>query len=191
MARDLGQRQRGQPSGQGGGPRQSGGGGGGGGQQFPGGKRRKRKKRKRDAPSPNTEPSRWAALRGRWWILLVAIGILELYLFGSRGHVQVCVAREGVHDFSLLGSERTDDNTHRFPTCEDRLNIGITSHFDEVVESATIHACTRANILRSTTEKAICVIKQDGWQHRVGTSWCPPWHDHYYKRLFWFAFPDD
>ncbi len=151
--------------------------------------KKKRKKKKKRAAGPPA-PSRWEALRGRWWILLVAIGLIELYLFGSRGHVEVCVAREGVHDFALLGSERTEENTQRFPTCEARRNIGITSHYDEVVEAATIHACTRANILRSTTEKAICVIRQDGWQHRVHTAWCPPWHDHYYKRLFWFAFDD-
>lgn len=156
-------------------------------------RRNKRKKDKRtDAPAakPAAEPAKKEKLGAKLWLVLLAIGIAEVFLFGSRGHIEVCVARDGVHDFALLGQERNDENTQRYPTCEKRLNIGITSHFDEVLEGATIHACTRANILRSTTEKAICVIKEDGWQHRVVTDWCPPWHDHYYKRLLWFAFPE-
>jgi hypothetical protein len=121
---------------------------------------------------------------------LLAIGVVELWAFGSRGHINLCVGREGVHDFSLVGQDRNDENTRRYPSCEKRVNIGITSHYDEANEDAAINACRRATILRPKAETIACVIKEAGWQHQVETKWCPPWHDHYYKRLFWFAFTE-
>jgi hypothetical protein len=157
--------------------------------------RRKKKKGKRKA-----EAARQQALpaevppkksRGRVWaIALLAAAVFELWLFGRRGHLEVCVARDGEHDFALLGQPRTEENTRRYPTCEKRFNLGVTSHYDEAVEDGMLHACRRANILRGREAILLCALKEGGWQHRVEESWCPPWHDHYYKRLFWFAFGD-
>jgi len=140
------------------------------------------------AESSTTEGSQGP--RAKVWLALVVIAIFEMWLFGRRGHIELCVAREGVHDFALLDTPRTDDNTRRYPTCEKRLNIGITSHFEQAIEDAALHACRRANILRSKEEAIACVLQQAGWQRRTRTTWCPPTHDHYYKRLFWFAFDD-
>jgi hypothetical protein len=124
---------------------------------------------------------------GRWvWLALLVIAVVEVWLFGNRGHIEVCVGREGEHDFALLGSPRNEDNTRRYPTCEKRLNVGITSHFDEARDDAMIHACRRATILRGREVALKCALAIEGWEHRLSSSWCPPWHDHYYQRLFWF-----
>jgi hypothetical protein len=127
--------------------------------------------------------------RGRYvWLALLAVGLFELWLFGRRGHIEVCVAKEGVHDFALLGQKRTDENTRRFPTCEKRLNLGITSSFDDAREEAMLRACHRANILRGKQATLVCAIEEDGWQHRLTVEHCPPWHDHYYQRMLWFLY---
>jgi hypothetical protein len=179
-------------------------------------RRRKRKrsqkkdgeKRRRNGPTAGKkadddgdQPSKWSRYL---WVALVVAGVFELWLFGYRGHIEVCVGRQGEHDFALLGTPRNDDNTRRFPTCEKRLNIGITGKFDKQQEDAMIHACRRATILRGKRAALECAIGNKGikglegikgiksidgakaWEHRTTTGWCPPWHDHYYKRLFWF-----
>jgi hypothetical protein len=125
-------------------------------------------------------------MRGKLWLVLLAAGLFELWLFGRRGHIEVCVGRQGVHDFALLGQPRTEENTQRYPSCEKRLNIGVRSHFDELVEDGMLHACRRATILRGKDATLACAIKFEGWEHRVAVEHCPPWHDHYYQRLFWF-----
>jgi hypothetical protein len=147
------------------------------------------KKRTKRRTKKRTKPARGAGgIASRVWLALLTIGLIELWAFGSRGHIQVCVAHEGTHDFALLGEERTDANTRRYPSCEKRTNLGIVSGYDASLEDAAIHACRRATILRPKEVTIACVLKDAGWQHQVTTSWCPPWHDHYYKRLFWFAF---
>jgi hypothetical protein len=149
-------------------------------------RRRKKKKRQTEA-KPATPVAPKPRRRGLYWAVgLFLAALFELWLFGRRGHIEVCVGRQGEHDFALLGTPRTDENTRRYPSCEKRLNLGVTSHYDEAVEDAMLYACRRANILRGRDAILICAVKEDGWEHRVVTSWCPPWHDHYYKRLFWF-----
>ncbi len=159
-------------------------------------KKRKRKRKRKSpeqeaaAPSDASSPTGDAAPkpgRARYlWVVLLGIGLLEVWLFGRRGHVEVCVAKEGVHDFALIGQKRTDANTRQYPTCDKRLNLGITSSYEDAVKDAELHACHRANILRGKEATLICAIEQEGWQHRLTEQHCPPWHDHYYKRMFWF-----
>jgi hypothetical protein len=120
------------------------------------------------------------------WLILLAVGVLEVWLFGRRGHLEVCVARDGEHDFALLGTPRDDSNTKRYPTCEKRLNIGLTSRYQQAHDDAMLRACQRATVLRGKTMTIACALSLEGWQQRTEESWCPPWHDHYYKRLFWF-----
>ena len=92
----------------------------------------------------------------------------------------------GKHDFALIGTPRDDSNTRRYPTCEKRLNIGLSSHYQEAHEDALLRACQRATVLRGKAMTIACALSLEGWQQRTEDSWCPPWHDHYYKRLFWF-----
>ncbi len=154
--------------------------------------RRRQRASPPDKAAPPVEPappaSREETPRSRRWVwpLLLGLGLFELWLFGRRGHLDVCVAQEGVHDFALLGQDRTDENTRRYPTCEKRLNLGITSKYDEAVQEAMLRACHRANVLRGREATLLCAIQEDGWQHRVTETHCPPWHDHYRQRLFWF-----
>ena len=152
--------------------------------------RKKRPRRKKPAPSSGDSASSEDSASKDWgryvWPVLLVVGLVELWMFGRRGHIEVCVAKDGVHDFALLGQTRTDDNTRQFPTCETRFNLGITSDYDDLLQTAMLQACHRANILRGKEATLICAIKEDGWQHRVTETHCPPWHEHYYKRMFWF-----
>lgn len=169
-------------------------------------KRRRKRKRAEDAPDLGDRPGDAKASRGDveadggaktdakkdrdWgkyvWPVLLLVGLFEVWMFGRRGHIEVCVAKEGVHDFALLEQKRTDENTRQYPSCERRLNLGITSDYDEAHQDAMLKACHRANILRGKEATLICAIEEDGWKHRVTTTHCPPWHDHYYQRMFWF-----
>jgi len=156
-------------------------------------KKRKRKRKKRSAPESavrEAEAEKGERRPRRWWIALVVIGLIELFLFGSRGRIRVCVAHEGEHDFALIDQPRTEENTRRYPTCEKRTNVGIVSHFDEARDHAMLTACQRAAVLRPKHVVYQCALPEDGWQHRVETSFVPPWDPVYYKRLFWFAFDD-
>lgn len=157
-------------------------------------KRRKKKKRRRKRPATSKPPAKaqpaknWG--KGLWPTLLV-VGLFELWLFGRRGHLEVCVAKDGAHDFALLSEKRTDENTRRYPTCESRYNLGVVSAYDDAREEALLRACHRANILKGKDARAatlICAIEEDGWKHRVTEAQCPPWHDHYYKRMLWFLY---
>lgn len=124
--------------------------------------------------------------RGRWWWILPAAAVVEFWVYGYRGHVEVCVGKQGQTDFALIGKERTDENRWRFPRCEERLNLGLRSHYDERVDEAVRVACRGATIFRNQGEMDICVDGKDGWEVRIETSQCPPWHAHYYEHLFWF-----
>lgn len=155
-------------------------------------KRKKRKKkRKRRAKKDRAEEGKTSGepeRRRPWWALLLVIGLIELFLFGSRGRMRVCVAHEGEHDFALVDQPRTEENTRRYPTCVKRTNVGIVSEYDDVRTEATGYACQRAAVLRPTSVLYQCILEQDGWQHRVETSFVPPWDPIYYRRLFWFAY---
>lgn len=130
-----------------------------------------------------------ARRRGRaLWLTLLAVGLFELWLFGRRGAIEVCVAREGEHDFALLDQPRSDENTRRYPTCERRLNVGLRSHYDERAEDAMLNACRRATILRGRDATIACALKEAGWQHRVEAEWVAPWQKESYERLLWFLF---
>jgi hypothetical protein len=126
--------------------------------------------------------------RGSWLVLLACLLLVELMVYGRRGHVQVCVGRQGEHDFALLGHERRDHNRHRFPSCERRYNLGVRSHFERARDAAALHACRRATLLRPQPVTVSCAAARDGWQHRIRAEHCPPWHEHFYKKLLWFAF---
>lgn len=158
------------------------------------GKARRKKRKKRRAKKKTeqkTQPKEAESevpRRRPWWLLLLAIGLLELFLFGSRGRMRVCVAHQGEHDFALVDQPRTEENTRRYPTCVKRTNVGIVSKYDDVLKEATGYACQRAAILRPTDVLYQCILEQDGWEHRVETSFVPPWDPIYYRRLFWFAY---
>ncbi|MCA9620486.1 MAG: hypothetical protein KC731_15800, partial [Myxococcales bacterium] len=148
---------------------------------------RRKKRRKAEAADGSKGDAEADGRRHMPWLaLILVLGLVELVLFGWRGEVEVCVAKDGVHDFALLGTPRTEENTRRFPTCETRLNLGMRSHYDEVKEDAVIHACRRANILFGKQAILMCAIEQEGWKQRVTTRYLPPWNPDFRKRLFWF-----
>jgi hypothetical protein len=154
-------------------------------------KKRRKKRGVPQEPPRVAESERKGATRGRGrflWIAIAAFGLAELWLFGAKGDIRVCVARDGEHDFSLVDTPRTEDNTQRYPSCERRLNVGLRSHFEERVEDAMLHACRRATILRGKEATIACALEEAGWTHRVEAKWVPPWDAAYYKRLFWFFF---
>lgn len=125
---------------------------------------------------------------GRWWYLLLVVLVVEFYVYGSRGEIQVCVGKEGQHDFALLGQERTDANRWRFPRCETRENLGLRSNYDDAVEAAAKGACRGQTMLRNRGEGEACLEQKDGWSHRVQTSFIPPWDRRYYEHLLWFFY---
>lgn len=133
-------------------------------------------------PSPSTGGSnRW------WWLLAVAI-LVEFWLFGHRGEVQVCVGKTGIHDFALVGQTRDDTNRWNFPRCEERLNLGLDSELRAQVADATQSACRGATMFRHRGEASACAEGTQGWEHRVSTSFVPPWDARYRERLLWFFY---
>ena len=122
----------------------------------------------------------------KWWWFLIAALVIEFWLYGRRGHIDVCVGKDGETDFALVGRERTDENRWKFPRCEARLNLGLKSHYDETVDEALHVACRGATIFHHQGEGKMCVAADKGWIHRIEVSHCPPWHGHFYEHLFWF-----
>ena len=120
-----------------------------------------------------------------WWLLPAAV-ILEFWIYGHNGTIEVCVGKEGQTDFSLIGSERTDDNRWSFPRCETRLNLGLRSEFDAQAADAKKIACRGATLFKNRGEAAQCEASEDGWTERVDGQFCPPWDPNYYEHLFWF-----
>ena len=154
-------------------------------------KKRRKKKTKRlegsDAPEPKAESDDGAPKRRIPWLaIILVIAAVELFLFGSRGRIEVCVAKDGVHDFDLVGTPRTEDNTARYPSCETRLNIGMKSRYDDLETDAVVQACRRANMFRGKEAILTCAVQADGWKHRVTATFVKPWEPEYRKRLFWF-----
>lgn len=143
-----------------------------------------------EAASSEVSESKGSRAKGggisRWWWILLAIFVVEMWIYGSRGQVEVCVGKEGVHDFALVGSERTDENRWSFPRCEERLNLGLRSHFDEQVDQAVLKACRGATMFRHRGEGPACVERSDGWTQRVQTRYIWPWDARFYEHLFWF-----
>lgn len=127
----------------------------------------------------------------RWWVILIVVLVAEFYVYGRRGEIEVCVGKQGVHDFSLMGQERTDDTRWKFPRCESRVNLGLRSQYDELVEDATNVACRGATLFRNRGEGPQCVAQESEWQRQIETSYIWPWDSRYYRHLLWFAFDEE
>lgn len=147
-----------------------------------------------DAAAPVTEGAAKAAATSKprsrraipWWSFVLAALVIEFYIYGRQGHIEVCVGKQGETDFSLTGNERTDENRWKFPRCESRLNLGLVSHADQLTKEATLVACRGATIFRHQGEGKACTEGKAKWEHRIDTHQCPPWHGHFYEHLFWF-----
>jgi hypothetical protein len=142
-----------------------------------------------DAASTDKAPAK-AAPRARraipWWSFVLAALVIEFYVYGRTGHIEVCVGKKGETDFSLVGDQRTDENRWKFPRCESRLNLGLVSHADQLTKEATLVACRGATIFRHQGEGKACTEGKAGWEQRIEAHQCPPWHGHFYEHLFWF-----
>lgn len=136
----------------------------------------------REGKSPSSPRQR----RIGWgWILGVAL-VVEFWAYGHNGHIEVCVGKPDVHDFELVGTERTDDNRWRFPRCDRRANLGLRGGYQARVDEAVRVACRGATTLQHRGETKPCVEARDGWTHRIDARQCPPWHGHFWGHLLWF-----
>jgi hypothetical protein len=144
----------------------------------------------RDATAPpGGDPKTARKRRGfsfSWWWLLPAAMVVEFYVYGRNGYIDVCVGKEGATDFSLIGQRRTDENRWKFPRCEQRTNLGLRSTYGDKLADGVKVACRQATLFRNQGEAAACEAAENGWQHEVRTSFCPPWDPNYYEHLFWF-----
>lgn len=134
--------------------------------------------------APKPEPARRRASR-LWWALPILM-LVEFYVYGHDGRLEICVGKEGDTDFSLVGQERTDANRWKFPRCETRENLGLRSHEDERAKEGIEAACRGATIFRHQGEAKACIAGENGWQHRVEGHFVYPWEPAYYRHLFWF-----
>jgi hypothetical protein len=144
---------------------------------------------KADATKP--KPGKAAKDKGggsKWWLVLLAVLVAEFYVYGRRGEIEVCVGKQDVHDFSLMGQERTDENRWKFPRCESRVNLGLRSQYDELIEDGTNVACRGATLFRNRGEGPQCASGSEGWTTQIETSYIWPWDSRYYKHLLWFLF---
>lgn len=121
-----------------------------------------------------------------WWWLLPAAMLVEFWVYGHNGYIDVCVGKEGETDFNLVGQPRTDANRWKFPRCETRTNLGLRSNYDERVEEATKVACRGATLFRFQGEAKSCEAQEESWKRQVSARFCPPWDPNYYEHLFWF-----
>lgn len=121
--------------------------------------------------------------RNFFW-LLAGILLIEIVIYGWRGDIQVCVAKEGVHDFKLIGAETTEQNRWQIPRCEERTNLSMFSHYEEQVTNAKQVACGKAASFKLRGEKDACVRSSDGWKWRAETSNVMPWDLRIYKTMF-------
>jgi hypothetical protein len=143
---------------------------------------------KREATSKPPSKAKEKGGGSRWWLVLLVVLVAEFYVYGRRGDIEVCVGKADVHDFSLIGQERTDDNRWKFPRCEARVNLGLRSQYDELVEDGTSVACRGATLFRNRGEGPQCIAGSEGWSKQVQTSYIWPWDSRYYKHLLWFIF---
>jgi hypothetical protein len=135
-------------------------------------------------PASTPIPARRRASK-LWWALPILM-LVEFYVYGHNGRLEICVGKEGDTDFSLVGQERTDANRWKFPRCETRENLGLRSQRDERVKEGIEAACRGATIFRHQGESKVCVAGEQGWQHHVDGHFVPPWDPAYYRHLFWF-----
>ncbi len=134
--------------------------------------------------TPKTAPVRRRASK-LWWALPILM-LVEFYVYGHNGRLEICVGKEGDTDFALVGQERTDQNRWKFPRCETRENLGLRSHYGERVQEGVEAACRGATIFRHQGESKACIAGEKGWQHRVEGHFVWPWDPSYYRHLFWF-----
>ncbi|MBC8072125.1 MAG: hypothetical protein IAG13_27640, partial [Deltaproteobacteria bacterium] len=121
-----------------------------------------------------------------WWSFVLAALVIEFAIYGHAGHIEVCVGKQGETDFTLSGQARTDDNRWKFPRCEERVNLGLVSHREQLTKEAVHVACRGATIFRHQGEGKACTEGKAGWEQHIEASQCPPWHGHFYAHLFWF-----
>lgn len=130
----------------------------------------------------------------RWWILILLAIFVELWVYGRRAEIRVCVAKQGVHDFALVGTEPNDKTRWKIPRCESRVNLGLRSNYDLLDEDAAKHACRGATLLRLRLrlrgEGPNCIAGKDGWSKQIETGYMWPWDSRYYSHLFWFLGSD-
>jgi hypothetical protein len=143
-----------------------------------------------DKPA-STKPAKGKGGGSRWWVILIVVLVAEFYVYGRRGEIEVCVGKQGVHDFTLMGQERTDDTRWKFPRCESRVNLGLRSQYDEFVDDATNVACRGATLFRNRGEGPQCVAQESEWQRQIETSYIWPWDSRYYEHLLWFFYDDE
>ena len=112
--------------------------------------------------------------------------VVEFWVYGHNGYIDVCVGKDGQTDFSLIGKERTDDNRWKFPRCETRLNLGLRGAFDSEVDEGSKLACRGATLFKNRGQSKQCETQREGWTRQVDGRFCPPWDPNYYEHLFWF-----
>lgn len=166
-------------------------------------KRHKRKQSKaprgEDQPAPDNDERRIEAPdpaferreRRKTAIWMAVIGVLltvELYVFGKNGYIDVCVGRDGVTDFGLVGKSATPETGSKAPLCERRHNLGMRSHYDEELKTGLRQACQRANAVFGTHDVTGCIHGKDRWAHWITSEQVPPWHEAFYKQMLWFLF---
>lgn len=129
---------------------------------------------------------------GRWfWVGLVVVGSIELFIYGYRGDLEVCVGRAGVTDFALQGQPRTEESRGKHPECHRARNIGLRSGYDDAVQESAILACKRATLFQGQDVLLQCAAGLAPFEHRVEARFVWPWEPDYYRRLFWFLFSGD
>jgi len=128
----------------------------------------------------------------RWWWFLIAALVIEFWIYGRRGDVEVCVGKQGETDFALIDDTgqarqpRDDSNRWKFPRCESRMNLGLVSKYDAVSTEAAQVACRGATMLKHQGQGKNCVAQKDGWEHRIATRQTWPWDPKLFTHLFWF-----
>jgi hypothetical protein len=133
-----------------------------------------------------TAPRAGRFARVRWWWFLVAALVIEMWIYGRRGYVEVCVGKQGETDFALVDQPKDDSNRWKFPRCESRMNLGLVSKYDDVTTEAAGIACRGATMLKHQGQGKQCAQQKDGWEHRIATRQAWPWDPELIKHLFWF-----
>lgn len=151
------------------------------------GKRRARKSRSKDEGDADDRVRE----RRNTLIWVAAIGLLltiELYLFGRNGYIDVCIGRDGITDFGLVGEPVTQETSRKAPLCQRRHNLGMQSRYDEELKAGLRQACQRANATFGTRDVMSCINGKDPWAHWIASEQVPPWHEAFYKQMLWFLF---
>jgi hypothetical protein len=138
------------------------------------------------APKPDAEtPPNWFDRTAVLWLVAITtLFCIEMYIYGRNGHIRICVGMEGVTDYTLLDTPRTDAKVSQFPFCAERLNIGMYGASEKVAEEGLNALCGRASTLLRA-DKTDCIRKENGWTRKVKRENLPPWDKRVYRRLLW------